>query len=242
MSEVATHHTGHNSGIHCGTCYEPGSLKARLCTEGARAMYEYWDVHDIPGARSGKLLVALDVSEVPGPDVLEHRGRANKGPGPRGSHTLAQIRGMEPHAAGVAALHSPNTGVVNFAEVNWAIGRELEGLGARVMRGAGVNSIRSGLSTATVAVERICRQARLLCTGLWARSHRTPGRRPCRSARSVPFRGAYLHLRPEARARVRSMTYPVPDPRLPFLGVHLARRHIDDSVSVGPTAMRGALS
>lgn len=226
-AEVGLHQTARNSGvIHAGIYYAPGSLKARLCVEGARSLYEYCDDHGIPARRSGKLIVALNASELPALDELERRGRANSVPGLRrlSGDELGEI---EPHAAGIAALHSPETGVVDFAAVARALREDVERAGGRVLTGSDVSEqeARQGLEA----------RRTVFCAGAAAdRLAVAAGAPP--DPRIVPFRGAYLRLRSDRAGLVRSMIYPVPDPSLPFLGVHLTRR-FDDDVLAGPTAL-----
>jgi L-2-hydroxyglutarate oxidase LhgO len=236
-SKVAQHQTGHNSGvIHTGIYYAPGSMKARLCVEGARLMYEYCDENAIPYERCGKLIVALDGRELPGLDELESRGHANGVPGLR-RVTAAEIREIEPEARGVSALHSPNTGIVDYREVARVIEHELRGKGVDFALGCEVTAVtRVGQETvvdcSTVAFR--AGQA-VLCAGLWSdRLAVSSGAPP--DPRILPFRGAYLRVAADQPPVVRGMIYPVPDPDLPFLGVHVTK-HIDGHVSLGPTAM-----
>jgi len=234
---VARHQTGANSGvIHGGIYYAPGSLKARLCVEGAAKMYAYCDERGIPYERCGKVVVALGERELPGLDALEARGRANGVPGLR-RVDRAGLAALEPHAAGVAALHSPATGIVDFGAVARALADDVRAAGASVALGCEVRSLSSvsgGVVVRHAGGELRARRA-LVCAGAWtdrlARAAGAPA-----DPRIVPFRGAYLRLRPQARGLVRSLIYPVPDPALPFLGVHLTRR-IDGEVWLGPTAL-----
>jgi 2-hydroxyglutarate dehydrogenase len=235
--EVATHQTGRNSGVvHAGIYYAPGSLKARLSVAGARLLYERCDRVGIPYDRCGKLIVATGPAELPALDELERRGAANGVPGLR-RLDAAQIPELEPHARGTAALHSPATGIVDFAAVARSLAAELRERGGEVVTGCGVTGARAGarqLSLSTSRGEVRARHA-LFCAGLSAdRLARACGGR--REPRIVPFRGAYLRLRPERRELVRTLIYPVPDPRLPFLGVHLSR-HPTGEVLIGPTAL-----
>ncbi len=235
--EVAAHQTGHNSGvIHGGIYYTPGSLKARLCVEGSRLMYEYCDQHDIPYERCGKLIVALREDEVPRLDDLDARGIANEVPGLR-RLTAHQIRDIEPEAVGVAALHAPNTGIVDYAAVARAIRAELSANGVQFRLGTRVTSIDQSTGTAVLATDGdavVTRQV-VVCAGLWAdRLARSAGEDP--DPRIVPFRGAYLRLSPRETPVVNGMIYPVPNPELPFLGVHITK-HIDGAVMLGPTTM-----
>jgi (S)-2-hydroxyglutarate dehydrogenase len=236
-AEVATRQTGRNSGvIHAGIYYAPGSLKARMCVAGARDLYAYCQEHGVPFERCGKVIVARNEAELPRLDELERRGRENGVPGLQ-RLTPGELREIEPHCRGVAALHSPFTGIIDFAAVARSLARALEADGVPVVTGCGVNTVEprsarirllhsSGETNARFAV---------FCAG--ADSDRlavAAGAPP--DPRVVPFRGAYLYLRPERRELVRSLIYPVPDPSLPFLGVHLSR-HLDGEVSLGPTAL-----
>ncbi len=231
------HQTSHNSGvIHAGVYYAPGSLKARLCVEGARRMYEYCDQRGIPYQRCGKLIVAKDASEVAALDDLERRATTNGVPGLRrlGADQIAEV---EPHCVGRAALHSPNTGIVDFGAVAAAMAADLEAAGGQLLTGAGVESVWTTAGGITARHGRGQTRARLLvsCAGLWSdRMAVLAGADP--DPRIVPFRGAYMRLTPSKRHLVKGLIYPVPDPSLPFLGVHLTL-HMDGEVSLGPTAL-----
>jgi 2-hydroxyglutarate dehydrogenase len=250
---LATGQTGANSGvIHAGIYYAPGSLKARLCVAGAAEMYEFCERHQIPHERCGKVIVARHEGELTRLDELEWRGQANRVPGLR-RLTGAELREIEPHCRGVAALHSPATGIVDFAEVARALARGLEESGTPVVTGCRVDGVESrpgrigllhsggGPSGAgrpgggRAATGETRARFAVFCAGAAAdRLAVAAGADP--DPRIVPFRGAYLYLRPERAELVRTLIYPVPDPSLPFLGVHLSR-HIDGHVSLGPTAL-----
>jgi len=239
---IGVHQTGRSSGvIHAGIYYAPGSLKANLCVTGARELYAYCDEHGIRAVRNGKLIVAADEDDLPRLDELERRGRANEVPGLR-RLGAGEIASVEPHARGVAALHSPNTGVVDFTEVAASYGAEAIAGGATLTLGCGVSAVvdESGRVRIEHARGATVARAAVVCAGAWTeRLAVAAGADP--EPRIVPFRGAYLRLRPERRDLVRANLYPVPDPDLPFLGAHLTRG-IDDEVLLGPTAlMVGAL-
>ena len=234
---VGVHQTGHNSGVvHAGIYYAPGSLKARLCVEGARELYAFCERHDIPVERCGKVIVALTPDELPGLDALEERGRRNRVPDLRRVDSVG-LRELEPHAEGVAALHSPATGIVDFPAVARALAAEVAERGGALALGrevTGVDSRAAEVVLRTPTDELVARHA-VFCAGAWSdRLAVAAGAPP--DPRIVPFRGAYLRLRPDRRHLVRSLIYPVPDPALPFLGVHLTR-HIGGDVLVGPTAL-----
>ncbi|MEA2560764.1 MAG: (S)-2-hydroxyglutarate dehydrogenase [Acidobacteriota bacterium] len=232
---LATHQSGHNSGvIHSGLYYKPGSLKARLCVEGARALWSFCEEEGIATLRCGKLVVATQEEELPRLDDLERRGQAN---GLSGLRRLRaeEIREVEPHAAGISALHVPETGIVDYPAVAQAYSRRIERHGGKILTKARVSSIRSdssGLRIETSAGTVAC--SRLInCAGLQSdRIARLCGAEP--DVRIVPFRGEYYEL--VKTDLVRGLIYPVPDPRFPFLGVHLTRM-IGGGVEAGPNAV-----
>lgn len=235
-SGPAAHQTGHNSGvIHAGIHYAPGSLKARLCVDGARELYAFCAARGIQTERCGKLIVARTPREVAGLDELERRATANGVELRRVD--AAGVRELEPAARGVAGLHSPASGVVDFAAVAGALVDELRTAGGTVVFGAGVERVVERPRGIRLEHARgaLAAAAAVFCAGAWAdRLAIAGGADP--DPRIVPFRGAYLRLRPGRRQLVRALIYPVPDPRLPFLGVHLTRG-VDGEVLVGPTAL-----
>lgn len=235
----ALHQSGHNSGvIHGGIYYQPGSLKARLCVEGARLMYEYCEHNAIPHRRCGKLIVALDSGELPRLDELEARGIANAVPGLR-RISGGEIPDIEPNAVGLHALHAPNTGIVDYGEVARTITAELRSKGVTVRFGIPVESIDAeGPAVVQTSTGPLTARSVIVCAGLWAdRLARRSG--APRDPQIVPFRGAYLGLKPTLAGQVNGMIYPVPDPALPFLGVHITK-HINGQATLGPTAMMAA--
>jgi (S)-2-hydroxyglutarate dehydrogenase len=239
--EVGFHQTGHNSGvIHGGIYYAPGSLKAKLCVQGAREMYEYCEQRGIETKRCGKLIVATREDELRRLEDLEQRGAANDVPGLRRIGP-EEIKELEPHARGIAALHSPATGVVDFKAVARALADDVRASGGEVRLGCKVAGVDTGSSDVRLRCEsgeEIAAGGAVFCAGPWSDQlalEAGAGADP----RIVPFRGAYLTLRPERADLVKALIYPVPDPSLPFLGVHLSR-HIDEEVTIGPTALLAA--
>jgi (S)-2-hydroxyglutarate dehydrogenase len=235
--DLAAHQTGRTSGvIHAGVYYRPGSLKARLCVAGARELYRYCGSRGIAAERSGKLIVATSERELEALAELERRGRENGVPGLRRVGP-DEIPAIEPHAAGIAALHSPATGVVDFGEVARSYGNDLVSSGGRVVLGCGVAALDPGGSWIVVRHAQGTTRARAVvaCAGAWSDRLAVTCGAPA-EPRIVPFRGAYLRLRPERHGLVRANIYPVPDPDLPFLGMHLTRR-IDGQVLLGPSAL-----
>ena len=234
---LAAHQTGHNSGVlHRGLYYMPGSLKARLCVEGARDMEAYCAANEVPFELCGKLIVATGQAELGRLEELERRGLANGVPGLR-RLTASELRELEPHATGIAALHSPRTGIVDYEAVAASMADEIEESGGGIVTGAEVCEI--AVSARRISLRGPHGEVRaryaIFCAGAWSdRLAVAAGGDP--DPRIVPFRGAYLKLRPERRQLVRSLIYPVPDPELPFLGVHLTR-HISGEVLVGPSAL-----
>jgi 2-hydroxyglutarate dehydrogenase len=227
---LAAHQTGRNSGvIHQGVYYAPGSLKARLCREGADAMYAFCEEHEIPVDRCGKVIVATNDRELRRLDELHRRGLENGVPGLR-RLTGYELREVEPHVRGVAALHSPQTGIVDFRAVAAALAE-----GTEVVTGCAVARLvedKDGVRVVHAHGETHARFA-VACAGLWSDRLAVASGRPG-DPRIVPFRGGYHLLR--RRDLVRGLVYPVPDPALPFLGIHLTRR-IDGEVLVGPSAL-----
>jgi L-2-hydroxyglutarate oxidase len=237
QDEVGFHQTGHNSGvIHAGIYYAPGSLKAKLCVEGAARLYDFCDEHGVAYERCGKVIVATSEDELPKLDELERRGRANGVPGLR-RLDAGELREVEPHCVGVAALHSPNTGIVDFPGVARALAREVEGRGASLLLGREVTAAERNGRRVVLRTSRGELGARhaIFCAGPWADRLAVSLGAPA-DPRIVPFRGAYLKLKPEARALVNGLIYPVPDPELPFLGVHLTK-HVSGEVWLGPSAL-----
>jgi L-2-hydroxyglutarate oxidase len=234
---LAAHQSGHNSGvIHSGLYYRPGSLKARDCRDGAQALYQFCAEHGITHRRCGKLVVATSKQELPALDELERRGFANgltrlERLGPEG------IRAHEPHAAGIAGLFVPETGIVDFRQVTEAFARVVHGSGGTIRTRARLVGVRRDgvdLVLQTTAGEIRCGHL-VNCAGLQSdRVARLCGVDP--GVRILPFRGEYYELVPERRGLVRALLYPVPDPRFPFLGVHFTRT-IHDSVEAGPNAV-----
>jgi L-2-hydroxyglutarate oxidase len=232
----AAHQTGHNSNVvHAGLYYKPGSLKARMSVAGNRSMVEFAREQGVPVEVCGKLVVAVSADEVPRLDALTERAKANGVPVSRIS--AEQAREYEPEVSCVAALRVETTAIIDFPGVCAALARLLGEAGADLRTDSPVLGIRSAGNGVEVATPTGIVKADVLvnCAGLHAdRVARLAGLRP--TAMVVPFRGEYHELRPAARHLVRGLIYPVPDPALPFLGVHLTRM-VDGSVHAGPNAV-----
>jgi L-2-hydroxyglutarate oxidase len=237
--ELATHQTGHNSGVlHAGLYYAPGSRKARLCREGKQAVERFAEEHGIPFEHCGKLVVALDESELPGLGAIRERAAAN---GVDGLEEIGRERilEIEPHAAGIRALWSPKSGIIDFRRVALTYAGEIRARGGEIRTGARVTGISGADSAGERVVETAAGDVRarnlIACAGLQSdRVAALTG--DAGTERIVPFRGDYYTLRPSARRLCRGLIYPVPDPRFPFLGVHFTRR-IDGGVLAGPNAV-----
>ncbi len=233
---VAAHQTGHNSGvIHSGLYYRPNSLKARLCGAGREELYRFCAAHDIPHRRVGKLVVATHPNELPALAELERRGRANQLNVRRVD--AGELQEIEPHVTGVAGLFVPETGIVNFGSVAQALARRITQAGGEIRTGHRLLAVREDGAALRLQTTSDELRATLLvnCAGLQAdRVARLSGLEP--EIRILPFRGEYYDLVPERRALVRGLIYPVPDPRLPFLGVHFTRT-IDARIEAGPNAV-----
>ena len=234
---LAAHQTGHNSGvIHSGIYYRPGSLKARNCVEGGRALMDFCDENGVEYQLCGKVIVATNERELAALDELHRRGTANGVPGLRvlGPEELHEI---EPYANGVRALHSPNTGIVDFTQVAAAYANRFRDTGGEVVTGARVVSIRRADGYVYLETARGVVRARnvINCAGLYsdaiARMMGVP-----QDVRIVPFRGEYYMLAPEAEHMVNGLIYPVPNPEFPFLGVHFTRT-VHGEVEAGPNAV-----
>ena len=236
---LGTHQTGRNSGVvHAGIYYAPGSLKARLCRLGAGLLRDYCAEHDVSFVDCGKLVVAVDNSEVARLRELERRANANGVPGVRWIEGPA-IGEVEPYVVAVAALHSPATAITDYGAVAQALSGDVQAAGGTVMVGAKVTSIRPARRIVRVGIgaagEELEFDRLVVCAGVYSdRLARLAGDE--RDPTIVPFRGEYYRLVPERRVLVRGLVYPVPDPDYPFLGVHFTRR-IDGTVDVGPNAV-----
>ena len=234
---VSKHQTGHNSGvIHSGIYYTPGSLKARLCTEGRRALWKYCDAKGIEYRQVGKLIVATEESELPRLQALWERGHEN------GIENLEMldakgIREREPHCAGIRAIFSPVTGIVDYGVVARSYAADIQEMGGEILTGRKVTGIDRKGTTTVVSTPKGEVEARFVITCGGLQSDRLAkmtggGGDP----KIVPFRGDYLILKPEKRDLIKGNIYPVPDPSFPFLGVHFTPR-MNGDVWLGPNAV-----
>ncbi len=235
--ELASHQTGHNSGVlHAGLYYAPRSRKARLCREGKSALERFADEHGIPYEHCGKLVVALSKEELPRLADIRERALANSVEGLEDVGP-ERIREIEPHAAGIGALWSRKTGIIDFRCVALACADEVRGRGGTILTGRRVVAIEEGRGERilrTTGGDFACRDL-IACAGLHSdRVAAMTG--DSGNERIVPFRGDYYTLKPEARRLVRGMIYPVPDPRFPFLGVHFTKTIVGE-VLAGPNAV-----
>jgi L-2-hydroxyglutarate oxidase len=234
---VAAHQSGHNSGVvHAGLYYSPGSLKAQLCVRGGSMLREFCQQHDIRLRELGKLVVASSDAELPGLAEIERRALANGVPGIR-RVARTEIAEIEPYVRGVAALYSPHTASVDFVGMCQALVREITSAGGTVRLGTHIRSVSDDAFGVAVrsATDAWTFDQLIVCAGLTG-DYLAAQLGGLGDMRIIPFRGEYYELRPAARHRVKGMVYPVPDPRYPFLGVHLTR-DIDDGVHVGPNAV-----
>ncbi len=234
---VARHQSGHNSGvIHSGIYYKPGSLKARFCVEGAAAMVEFCREHDLPYEVCGKVIVATRDDEIPRLKILLERGQAN---GLAGLRLLQpeEVREIEPHCSAVLGVWVPSTGITDYAAVSRKYAEIIAAQGGTISTGTEVRRVLPRGTEMMVETTRGTFAAKYVinCAGLHSdRVSRMAGQKP--QVRIVPFRGEYYFLVPEKNHLVRTLIYPVPDPRFPFLGVHFTRR-IQGGVDAGPNAV-----
>ncbi len=233
---IAVHQSGHNSGVlHSGIYYKPGSLKARLCVRGKEALLRFCNEHDIPYKMCGKVIVALNEGELPRLNDLYQRGLTNGVPGVE-MIGPERLRELEPHAAGIKAIYSPNTGVIDYVRVAETYARLVRERGGVILTGHEVTGIIKGnpvvLETTGGDMEA---DYLITCAGLQSdRLARKTGAPD--NLRIVPFRGDYYTLKPEKAYLCNSLIYPVPDPAFPFLGVHFTIR-MDGQVWAGPNAV-----
>ena len=235
--DIARHQTGHNSGvIHAGIYYAPGSAKASFCYTGSKMLRRFCDERGVPYEMCGKVIVAVNDDEVPRLMELHRRGGMN---GVASLEVIGpeRLREIEPHAAGVRAVYSPETGIVDYGVVAQAFVAELIENGGEVLTGArvvGLSADREGVRIRTTFGEVAARRL-INCAGLYAdKLALEMGIEP--GLRIVPFRGEFFSLAPERSGLVNGLVYPVPDPRLPFLGVHFTKR-VDGTVEAGPNAV-----
>jgi L-2-hydroxyglutarate oxidase LhgO len=235
--QVARHQTGHNSGvIHSGIYYRPGSLKARLCVEGARAMIEFCGRHNIPHEICGKVIVATSEEEFPRLQTLLERAAANGLNGVR-QLNAEQIREIEPHCSGLRGIYVPGTGITDYAAVSGKYAELVTAQGGTVRTATKVTGFvqRNGETVVETNRGAFAAQYVINCAGLHSDIvSKLAGQKP--EVRIIPFRGEYYDLVPDKEYLVKSLIYPVPDPRFPFLGVHFTRR-VRGGVDAGPNAV-----
>jgi (S)-2-hydroxyglutarate dehydrogenase len=235
-ASVGEHQTGHNSGVlHSGIYYKPGSLKAINCRAGKRAMEEFCAAHGVPYEICGKVIVAASESELPNLARIYERGQQN---GVRCALVdRHRLKELEPHAAGVSAVHVPEVGIVNFRAACRKLAELVESCGGQIHCKARVLGVRENgqqLSIETTAGS-FTADYLVTCCGLQSdRVARLTGIQP--EAKIVPFRGEYFELKPDAQYLCRNLIYPVPDPAFPFLGVHFTRM-IEGGIECGPNAV-----
>jgi (S)-2-hydroxyglutarate dehydrogenase len=234
---LGRHQTGHNSGVlHAGLYYKPGSLKAKLAVEGLRQMVSFCQKHKVSHEPCGKIVVATEPDELPRLGKLMERGVAN---GLKGLRKLSsdEIREIEPHAAGLAAIHVPEEGIVDYAGVVEAMAKEIRNLGGDIRTRERVQGLKglSGIWRVETSNETYETTQVVACAGLHSdRVVSRSGMKP--SAKIMPFRGEYYMIRKERQFLVRNLIYPVPDPQFPFLGVHFTRM-VKGGVEAGPNAV-----
>jgi len=236
-SKLAAHQTGNNSGVlHAGLYYKPGSAKAQCAVQGLQQMLAFCRAHGIAHDQCGKIVVATEENELPRLENLWERGSAN---GLQGLRKLnpAQIREIEPHAAGLAAIHVPQEGIVDYPAVCEKLGELIRHAGGEIRTGTRVEKLISGSSGWTIQTSVGDFQSKFViaCGGLHAdRLVQAAGQKP--SAKIIPFRGEYYVIKKARQHLVRNLIYPVPDPKFPFLGVHFTRL-IHGGIEAGPNAV-----
>jgi L-2-hydroxyglutarate oxidase len=235
--QLASHQTGHNSGvIHAGLYYRPGSLKATTCASGREALYRFCVEHDIPHQRCGKIVVAVDETELSALDELERRGQENGLSGLQ-RLTASALQKREPHVRGIAGLFVPQTGIVDYVRVTQTMAEIFQSRGGVIHLHTPITQVSKDSASYLIRTRNSTFRARSLvnCAGLYAdRVAFSAGMHP--DLRIIPFRGEYYQFKPERSSLVKHLIYPVPDPLMPFLGVHFTRM-IDGTVEAGPNAV-----
>lgn len=236
-NNLAAHQSGHNSGvIHSGVYYKPGSLKARNCIKGYQLLLDFCRQENIPFDLCGKVIVATSEAELPQLDVIYKRGAEN---GLQNLKMLSKeaLHEYEPHVNGIAGIHVPQTGIINYAKVAEKYAEKLKAGGAVIKMGQRVSSIRPGRNKTQVITENESFTAKLMvnCAGLYSDkvAHMTG---QSLDLKIIPFRGEYYELVPEKQHLVKNLIYPVPDPNFPFLGVHFTRM-AEGGIEAGPNAV-----
>lgn len=241
-NKLAAHQSGHNSGvIHAGIYYKPGSLKAQLCVEGLQRVYAYCDEKKIPYKKVGKLIVATTPMEVERLNDLHKRGIANKVPDLQLLQSQKEIQCIEPHCRGLKALWSPQTGIVDYVQVTEQYAKDFKQNGGEIYTCFPVTAFNESpnpdypVTVFSSSDTFVYAKNVLTCGGLY--SDKLAEMSGCsKNPRIVPFRGEYLLLNPTKASNIKGNIYPVPDPNLPFLGVHFTPR-MDGSVWLGPNAV-----
>lgn len=238
--DIATQQTGHNSGvIHSGIYYRPGSLKAKNCREGVHQLLRFCQEHDIPYRPCGKVIVATSEEEIPRLEELERRGKAN---GVEGLEMIPapRLKEIEPYANGIQALYSPKTAVIDFVKVAHAYARVIKQLGGDIFCSQQVEKIlpsSDGNRHVILTQDHEYKATWVInCAGVQADRVAHLTEKDVSSKQIIPFRGEYYELAPDKRSMVKGLIYPVPDPKFPFLGVHLSQT-IDGLVEAGPNAV-----
>ena len=236
-SDLAAHQTGHNSGvIHSGIYYKPGSLKAKNCIDGYHMLIDFCEKHDVPFELCGKLIVALDDAELPELEKLYQRGLEN------GLNQIFMvekdaIKEYEPHLNGIKAIRVPYTGIIDYTQVCEKLAQEIIKMGGTIQLSTEVKGISHKGITTIIQTSKGDIETKLTvnCAGLYCdKVAEMAGAHS--DTRIIPFRGEYFKLKPEKKALVKHLIYPVPNPDFPFLGVHFTRM-IDGAVEAGPNAV-----
>lgn len=236
--QVATHQSGHNSGvIHQGIYYKPGSLKAKNCRKGVEELFRFCKEHNIPYQLCGKVIVATTKEELPRLDELERRGLANGVPDLQ-RISKERLKEIEPYAEGIEALYSPMTGIIDFVLVAKTYAKIAAQKGASLVLGAKVEKIeKSGRNIILKTPQgEFCAHYLINCAGFFADKVANQAHKEICDKQIIPFRGEYYKLTEEKKNMINGLIYPVPDPRFPFLGVHVTKM-IDGSTEAGPNAV-----
>jgi L-2-hydroxyglutarate oxidase len=235
--KLAQHQTGNNSGvIHSGVYYKPGSLKAKNCIDGYNQLIAFCDEESVPYELCGKIIVATEKSELPTLAMIEERGNQN-GLGNLKRLTKEEVHEHEPYINGIAGIHVPQTGIIDYTAVSLKYAEKFQGLGGEIALGQKVTDIKESSGLTTVITNKESYDCKLVvnCAGLYSDKIAKLTSEKL-DLKIIPFRGEYFMIKPEKQYLIKNLVYPVPDPNFPFLGVHFTRM-INGGIEAGPNAV-----
>ncbi len=236
-AKLAQHQTGNNSGvIHSGVYYKPGSLKAKNCIDGYNQLLKFCDEEGVPYELCGKIIVATDKAELPTLSMIEERGKEN-GLQNLKRLTKEEVKEHEPYVNGIAGIHVPQTGIIDYTAMSLKIAEKFQALGGEIALNEKVADIKKLKDSTQVITQNNSYETTLVvnCAGLYSDKIAQLTSEKL-DLKIIPFRGEYFMIKPEKQYLVKNLIYPVPDPNFPFLGVHFTRM-INGGIEAGPNAV-----